>query len=92
MPVKNEEEACEKIIEMSRNNNYTTGSLLDFAYFKEHYRLIAIDLRKQTNSKDLLQINFIGNLEEVIRATVFFVIEKLKETTSKFLQNSDNIL
>ena len=34
LPVKNEEEAYEKIIEMSRNNDYTTGNLLDFAYFK----------------------------------------------------------
>ena len=41
-PVKNEEEAYEKIISMSRNNDYTTGYLLDFAYFKENYRLIAI--------------------------------------------------
>ena len=35
LPVKNEEEAYEKIIEMSNNNNYTTGNLLDFAYFKK---------------------------------------------------------
>ena len=35
MPVKNEEEAYEKIIEMSSNNGYTTGNLLDFAYFKK---------------------------------------------------------
>ena len=41
-PVKNEEEAYEKIISMSRNNDYTTGYLLDFAYFKENYRLITI--------------------------------------------------
>ena len=33
---------------MSRNNDYTTGSLLDFTYFKEHYRLVAIDLSRQT--------------------------------------------
>ena len=48
LSVKNEEEANEKIIEMSRNNDYTTGNLLYFAYFKENYRLIAIDLSKQT--------------------------------------------
>ena len=36
LPVKNEEEAYEKIIEMSNNNDYTTGNLLDFAYFKEN--------------------------------------------------------
>ena len=33
------------------NNDYTTGNLLDFAYFKENYRLIAIDLSKQTKFK-----------------------------------------
>ena len=37
---------------MSNNNDYTTGNLLDFAYFKENYKLIAIDLSKQTKFKD----------------------------------------
>ena len=46
LPVKNEEEAYENIIEMSRNNDYTTGNLLDFPYFRESYRLIAINLSK----------------------------------------------
>ena len=46
LSVKNEEEAYEKIIEMSNNNDYTNGNLLDFAYFKKHYKLIAIDLSK----------------------------------------------
>ena len=59
LPVKNEEEAYEKIIDMSNNNDYTTGNLLDFAYFKENYRLIAIDLSKQTKLKDLQPISFI---------------------------------
>ena len=47
---------------MSRNNDYTTGNLLDFVYFKETSRLIAIDLSKQTKLKDAQQINFIGKL------------------------------
>ena len=51
LPVKNEEEAYEKIMDMS-NNDYTTGNLLDFAYFEESYKLIAIDLSKQNKSKD----------------------------------------
>ena len=42
-----------KIIDMSNNNNYTTGNLLDFAYYKKNYTLIAIDLSKQTKIKDL---------------------------------------
>ena len=36
LSVKNEEETYEKIIEMSNNNDYRTGNLLDFAYFKEN--------------------------------------------------------
>ena len=93
LPVKNKEEAYEKIIEMSRNNDYTTGNLLDFAYFKENYRLIAIDLSKQTKLKDPQQINFIGKLENQANgATMFFIIKKSEETTLEFLQNSVNIL
>ena len=93
LPVKNEEDAYEKIIEMSRNNDYTTGNLLDFAYFKENYRLIATDLSKQTKLKDPQQNNFIGMLEgQNNGATMFFIIEKSKETTLEFLQNSVNIL
>ena len=48
LPVKNEEEAYEKIIKMSNNNDYTTGNLFDFAYLKKNYKLIAINLGKQT--------------------------------------------
>ena len=33
LPIKNEEEAYEKIVEISNNNYYTTGNLLDFVYF-----------------------------------------------------------
>ena len=88
LPVKNKE-VYEKIIEMSRNNDYTTGNLLDFVYFKENYRLIAIDLCKQTKLKDPQQINFNGKLENQDGgATMFFFIEKSEETTFAFLQNS----
>ena len=52
LPVKHEEKAYEKIIDMSNNNDYTAGNLLDLAYFKENYKLIAIDLSKQTKLKD----------------------------------------
>ena len=51
LPVKNEEKAYEKIIDMSNNNHYTTANLLDFAYFKKHCILIAINLSKQTKLK-----------------------------------------
>ena len=85
MPVKNEEEAYEKIIEMSNNNNYTTGNLLDFAYFRTNYKLIAIDLSKQTKIKDPQQINFIGKFLINTEATMYFIIERSEETTFEFL-------
>ena len=89
IPLKNKEEAYEQIIEMSNNNDYTTGNLLDYEYFKDHYKLIAIDLSKQTEleNPDLKQqINFIGRLEK--NATMFFIIEKKELTTFEFSQNS----
>ena len=84
MPVKNEEEAYEKIIEMSNSNDYKTVNLLDFAYFQKHYKLIATDLSKQTKLKDPQQINFIGKLSNILGATIFFIIEKSEETTFNF--------
>ena len=47
IPIKSKEEAYEQIIEMSKNNYYTRGNLLDYEYFSKHYKLIAIDLSKQ---------------------------------------------
>ena len=47
MPIKNDEETYEQIIEMGRNNDCTTGNLLDYEQFPKPYKLIAIDLSKQ---------------------------------------------
>ena len=78
---------------MSNDNNYTTGNLLDFTYYKENYKLIAIDLSKQTKIKDPQQINFIGKIEgQDNGVTLYFITEKSEETTFEFLQNSVNIL
>ena len=90
IPVKNKEEAYETIIEMSKNNDYATGNLLDYEYLKDHYKLVEIELSKkiELENPDLKQqINFIGRLEEN-NATMFFIIEKKEETTFKFSKNS----
>ena len=91
LPLKDEEEAHEKIMSVNRNNDYRTGNLSDFAYFKKNYRIIAIDLSKQPELKDQQQISFISRLLAVQGATVFFIIEK-SETTFEFLQNSANFI
>ena len=90
MLVENKEETYEKIIEMSKNNDYAIGNLLDYEYFSKNYKLISIDLSKQIelgNPYIKQGINFIDKLEED-EATMFFIIEKSKETTFEFLQNS----
>ena len=94
LPIKTEEEAYEKIIDISRNNEYTTGNLLHYDYFKKHYKLIAIDLSKQQvlqENEDLIQqINFIGKLEEA--ANVFIIIEKKENTILEFSENFANVI
>ena len=94
LPIKTEEEAYEEIIDICRNNEYTTGSLLDYDYFKKHYELIAIDLSKQQvlqENEDLIQqINFIGRLTEA--ANVFIIIEKKENTILEFSQNLANVI
>ena len=94
LPIKNEEETYEKIIDISKNNEYTTGNLSDYDYFKKYYKLIVIDLSKQQvlqENKDLIQqVNFIGRLEE--GANIFIIIEKKENTILEFLQNFANVL
>ena len=94
LPIKTEEESYEKIIDISRNNEYTTGNLLDYDYFKKYYKLIVIDLSKQQvlqENEDLIQqINFIGRLTEA--ANVFIIIEKKEHTILEFSQNFANVI
>ena len=77
LPIKTEEEAYKKIIDISKNNEYTTGNLLDYDYFKKHYKLIAILSKQQ-----VLQENEDGKLEEA--ANIFIIIEKKKKTILEF--------
>ena len=87
LPVKNEGEAYQKIVEISNNNDYTTDNLLDFAYSKENCRLIAIDSSKQTKLKDMQQFDFIGKLENQAHGATMFVIIKKSEFVTKFCHN-----
>ena len=46
--VKNKQEVYEKLIKRSRNDDYTTGNLLDYLYHQNYYKLIGIDLSRKT--------------------------------------------
>ena len=73
---------------MSRNDNYTTGNLLDFSYHQNYYKLIRIDLSRQTNTRISQQINFVGKLEKDDGATMFFIAEKQQKTILNFSLDS----
>ena len=71
-----------------QGDDYTTGCLLDYPCFKEHYQLIVIDLSKQqaldADPKAIQQINFIGNLDQAGNTKMFFIIKETKETILNF--------
>ena len=96
LPIKNIEETYEKFIQITDHSGYyTRGNLLDYEYFKEHYKLIAIDLSKEIEleNKDIKQqINFIRNLDRDDGAVMFFIIEKSEETILEFSQNYVSIV
>ena len=86
-PVK-KQEMYEKIIEISINNDYTTENLLDFSYHLNYYKVIGIDLSRQTYTSIPQQINFVGKIEEDDGATMFFVSEKQQKTVLNFYLDS----
>ena len=75
-PVKNEQEVYEKLAEMSRNNDYTIGNLLDYLHHQNDYKRIGIYLSRQTNTSIPLQINLTEKLEKDDAATIFFISGK----------------
>ena len=81
-------------IATGQGDDYTTGCLLDYQYFKDHYNLIAIDLSKQkeldADSRAIQQIEFYGMLKT--NSQVWTVLEKTKETTLKFSKGTVKVL
>ena len=83
-PVKNNKVTYENIRKIStgQRDDYTTGCLLDYAYFKDSYKIIAIDLSKQqvlnADPRAIQQINFTPNLDRAGNTRIYFI---LKEAT-----------
>ena len=83
-------------IATSLGDDYTTGCLLDYSYFKDHYKMIAIDLSKQqaldADPRAIQQINFTANLDREGNTTMFFIIEEAKEIVLDFSQGTVKVL
>ena len=69
---------------MTKNDNCTTENLLDYLYHQNYYKLIGIDLSRQTNTSIPQQINSMGKLEEDNGATMFSIAEKQQKTILNF--------
>ena len=96
-PVNNMFKTCENIrkITTGQGDDYTTGCLLDYTYFKK-YQMIAIDLSKQqaldADPKAIQQINFTANLDRAENTRFYFILEEAKETIFEFSQGTVKVL
>ena len=83
-------------IATGQRDDHTTGCLLDYSYFKQNYKMIAIDLSKQqaldADPRAIQQISFTANLDRDENTTMFFLIAKAKETVLDFSQEAIKVL
>ena len=97
-PISNNLKTYENIrnIATGQGEDYTTGCLLDYSYFKGHYKMIAINLSKQqvldADLRAIQQINFTANLDRAGDTTMFFITEEAKETILEFSQETVKVL
>ena len=97
-PVKNGKVTYENIrkITIGQGDDYATGCLLDYTYFKKYYKMIAIDLSKQqaldADPKAIQQINFTANLDRAGNTRFYFILEEAKETVFEFSLGTVKVL
>ena len=97
-PVKSSVRTFDNIqkIVTGQGDDSTNGCLLDYNYFNNYDKMIAIDLSKQqaidADLKAIQPINFTGSLDLPAGATMFFIIEEVRETIFDFLQGTVQVL
>ena len=82
-----------------QGDDYTTGCLLDFAYFEKNYKLISVDLSKQkaldAESRAIQQIIFTGKIKAIVanaRVIIYYILEQSKETKLEFPKGATKVL
>ena len=92
-PVKKNKITYENIRKVATGQGDTKGCLLDYIYFKNYYKTIAIDLEKQqaldADPKAIHQINFAANLDNT---RFYFILEEAKETIFEISQGTVKVL
>ena len=88
-PINNNFKTCENITKIvtGQRDDYTTRCLLDYIYFKNYYKMIAVDLSKQqaldSDPKAIKQINFTENLNRTGRTRFYFIFGEAKRSLIK---------
>ena len=79
-----------------QGDDYTTDCLLDYTYFKNYYKMIAIDLSQQQvlddDPKAIQKMNFIANLDRARNTRIYIILEEAKETVLDFSQETVKVL
>ena len=97
-PVKNNKVTHGKIRKTAtgQGDDYTKGCFLDYIYFKNYCKMIAVDLSKQqaldADPKAIQQINFTANLDRAGNTRFYFILEEAKETVFEFSQGTVKVL
>ena len=94
-PVKNNKVTYGNIrtIATGEGDDYTTGCLLDYNYFRKYYKMIVVDLNKQQALDEVIQqVDFIENLDWENNTRFYFILEEAKETVFDFSQGTVKVL
>ena len=97
-PIKNNKVTYDNIrkIDTGQGDDYKSGCLLDYSYFINTYKMIAVDLSKQqaldADPRAIQQINFTANLDRAGNTRVYFILEEAKETILDFSQETVKVL
>ena len=97
-PIKNNKVTYENIrkVATGQGDDYTTGCLLDYPYFADTYKMIAVDLSKQqalvADPRAIQQINFTANLERAGNTRDYFILEEAKQTILDFSRGTVKVL
>ena len=91
---------CDEVRNAStgQGDDYKTDSFLDYAYFKDNYKLVAVDLSKQktldADSRAIQQIVFLGVVrgDENKTISLYTILEQSKETILDFYKGTAKVL
>ena len=97
-PIKDDKVTYENMrkVATGKGDNYTTGCLLDYPYFRDNYKMTDVDLTRHqaldADPRAIQQINFTANLDRADNTRIYFILEESKGTKLNFAQGTVKVL